>query len=218
MLSLALLIFAHPIMTLLIISMLLKKDLSQEGQCLLHGRDASMVGKAKTVVMDLVADIEEGGVYDGTIIEVKDFGAVVELLRNKQGLLHVSEMTDKKDIVNNPAGNLGVVKSFVKVGDRVRVLCIGVDPIQGLIKLSQRQLTKDQDPLFDYSSIGSESSYVRVGNVKSNSKHSPSNQKWMMKALSSSVQTTRVRTGNKKRKKRKAHRNRSRIRSNKKRN
>jgi len=125
-------------------------DLSQEGQCLLHGRDAEMVGKAMAAVMDLVADVEEGGIYEGVVMAVKDFGAVVELLRNKEGLLHVSELTDDEGILNNPEGNLGVVKEMVKVGDKIRVLCIGVDPVEGSIRLSRKRL-KDDD-LYNYSS------------------------------------------------------------------
>lgn len=49
---------------------------------------------AKQVILDLVGDVEVGGVYEGTVIAIKDFGAVVELLRNKEGLLHVSEIAD----------------------------------------------------------------------------------------------------------------------------
>ena len=55
-------------------------DLSQEGQCLLYSDNADMVTKAKAAIMDLVSDIEEGEVYEGTVIELRDFGAVVELL------------------------------------------------------------------------------------------------------------------------------------------
>ena len=46
-------------------------DLSQEGQCLLYGNDAPAVSKAKSAVQDLVADVVEGEVYQGTIIEIK---------------------------------------------------------------------------------------------------------------------------------------------------
>lgn len=53
-------------------------DLSQEGQCLIFG-PLSSVSKANHVIMDLVSDVEEGGVYEGTVIEIKDFGAVIEV-------------------------------------------------------------------------------------------------------------------------------------------
>ena len=72
-------------------------DLSQEGQCLLHGRDSEMVSMAKAAVMDLVADVEEGEVYKGTVIEIKDFGAVIELLvRLSQLGLYCSSILNRK--------------------------------------------------------------------------------------------------------------------------
>jgi polyribonucleotide nucleotidyltransferase len=113
-------------------------DLTQEGQCLLYGANGDMVAKARSAVMDLVADVEEGEVYEGTVIEIKDFGAIVELLRNKEGLLHVSELGG--DSESHPKGNLGIVGKHLRVGEKVQVLCIGVDPILGSIRLSRKQL------------------------------------------------------------------------------
>ena len=113
-------------------------DLTQEGKCLLYGEDRDLVSKAKGVVMDLVADVIEGEIYDGTIVELKDFGAIVELLRNKEGILHVSELTDESEAKNHPDGIAGFVREFLKVNEKVRVKVIGVDPIQGSIKLSRK--------------------------------------------------------------------------------
>lgn len=113
-------------------------DLTQEGQCLLYGANPDMVNKARSAVMDLVADVEEGEVYDGTVIEIKDFGAIIELLRNKEGLLHVSELTD--DPESHPKGNLGKVSQHLRVGQQIQVLCIGVDPVQGSIRLSRKRV------------------------------------------------------------------------------
>lgn len=113
-------------------------DLTQEGQCLLYGANREMVAKARSAVMDLVADVEEGEVYEGTVIEIKDFGAIIELLRNKEGLLHVSELSYDSD--SRPKGNLGVVGKLLRVGQKIEVLCIGVDPVQGSIRLSQKRL------------------------------------------------------------------------------
>jgi polyribonucleotide nucleotidyltransferase len=112
-------------------------DLSQDGQCLLFGRDREMVSKAKSAVMDLVADVEEGQVYEGTVIELKDFGAILELLRNKEGLLHVSELLDD---LSHPEGNYGLVHQHLRVGQKIQVLCTGVDPVQGTIRLSYKAL------------------------------------------------------------------------------
>ena len=117
-------------------------DLTQEGQCLLFGTDREMVRKAKMTVMELVADVKVGEVYTGTVIETKDFGAVLELLRNKEGLLHVSEMitTNSSDPRMNPEGAGGFVRQQLQLGQKIDVLCIGVDPLQGSVKLSQKAL------------------------------------------------------------------------------
>jgi polyribonucleotide nucleotidyltransferase len=117
-------------------------DLTQEGQCLLFGANREMVSLAKSTVMDLVADVVEGEIYEGTIIEIKDFGAIVELLRNKEGLLHVSEIIDKQASRDHPDGNLGTVHQHLRLGERIKVLCTGVDPVQGTIKLSRKGLSE----------------------------------------------------------------------------
>ena len=119
-------------------------DLTQEGRCLLYGEDQEMVSKAKSTVMDLVAEVEVGEVYEGTIVELKDFGAIVELLRNKEGILHVSELTDESEVKEHPEGIAGFVREFLKVGQTLEVLCIGVDPIQGSIKLSRKALLQKE--------------------------------------------------------------------------
>lgn len=65
---------------------------------------------------------------------------VYVIQRNKEGLLHVSELTHDIDISNHSEGCFGVVKDFLKVGQKINVLCTGVDPIQGSIKLSIKKL------------------------------------------------------------------------------
>lgn len=119
-------------------------DLTQEGQCLLFGSDREMVSRAKATVMDLVADVLEGEVYLGTVIDVKDFGVIMELLRNKEGILHISEITGGEEAHKNPQGLLGFVRSSFQVGQEVEVLCIGVDDLQGAVKLSQKALVQQR--------------------------------------------------------------------------
>jgi len=114
-------------------------DLTQDGQCLLFGDDQEMVRKARVAVMDLVSDVEVGETYEGTIIEVRDFGVIVELLRNKEGLCHVSEMASRDDIKNHPSGSVGLVSSMVQIGQKMEVECIGVDQIMGTIRLRPSQ-------------------------------------------------------------------------------
>ncbi|KAG7361402.1 3' exoribonuclease family, domain 1 [Nitzschia inconspicua] len=110
-------------------------DLTQEGQCLLFGDDRIMVKKAKAAVMDLVSDVEVGVTYEGTVIELRDFGAIIELLRNKEGLCHVSELATKEEIRNHPSGSLGLVNQLLQVGQKFDVVCTAVDVIQGTIRV-----------------------------------------------------------------------------------
>lgn len=97
--------------------------------------------------MDLVAEVEVGVVYEGTIVELKDFGAIVELLRNKEGILHVSELAEESGAKDHPEGIAGFVRDFLKVGQTLDVLCTGVDPIQGSIKLSRKALLRKANRL-----------------------------------------------------------------------
>lgn len=60
--------------------------------------------EAKDVILDLVGEVEVGGIYEGTVIDIRDFGAIIELLRNKEGLLHVSEIADIEE--KHPGGKL----------------------------------------------------------------------------------------------------------------
>jgi predicted RNA-binding protein with RPS1 domain len=128
------------------------------------------VREAKDVILDLVGEVEVGGIYEGTVVEIRDFGAIIELLRNKEGLLHVSEIADIEGkhpggksvdlaalcriklssfcckLRSSPQlysfeGNLGLVNDYLKVGQKVEVLCTKID-LQGSIKLSRKQLLK----------------------------------------------------------------------------
>ncbi|KAL3945019.1 MAG: hypothetical protein SGBAC_000876 [Bacillariaceae sp.] len=114
-------------------------DLTQEGRCLLFGDDREMVRQAKAAVMDLVADVEVGGIYEGTVIELRDFGAIIEVLRNKEGLCHISELVEQEEIKRNKRGTLGLVNSVLQVGQRIDVECAAVDPVQGTIRLKPRK-------------------------------------------------------------------------------
>ncbi len=110
-------------------------DLTQEGQCLLFGDDPEMVRRAKAAVMDLVSDVEVGVTYEGTIIEIRDFGVIIELLRNKEGLCHVSEIAKKEKIRNHPNCTQGFLNERFVTGQKVDVVCTAVDPVQGIIRL-----------------------------------------------------------------------------------
>ncbi|MDD4267287.1 MAG: polyribonucleotide nucleotidyltransferase [Pirellulales bacterium] len=90
---------------------------------------------AMAQVEALTASIEVGRIYDGKVISIKDFGAFVEILPGKDGLCHISELSD--EYVAN-------VSDVCHVGDRMKVKVIAVDD-QDRVKLSRRAAIRELD-------------------------------------------------------------------------
>ena len=86
---------------------------------------------AKSRIKAIVAIPEVGEIYDGTVKNIVPFGAFVEIMPGKDGLLHISEINWER---------LEKVESVLKVGDKVEVKLIGVDPKTGKLKLSRKVL------------------------------------------------------------------------------
>jgi len=85
---------------------------------------------ALKMVNELFAEAEVGKIYKGKVKGIATFGAFVEILPGKEGLVHISELAPSK---------VDRVEDVLSMGDEVEVKCIGVDP-QGKIKLSRKQL------------------------------------------------------------------------------
>jgi len=98
----------------------------------ISAKDIEALNKAKEIVEAMVKEVKPGEIYDGTITRVVDFGAFVEILPGKEGLLHVSEMSH--EFVSHPS-------AIVHEGDKVRVkvLEVGMD---GKTSLSIKALTE----------------------------------------------------------------------------
>ncbi|MBS1665908.1 MAG: polyribonucleotide nucleotidyltransferase [Bacteroidetes bacterium] len=92
--------------------------------------------KAVAWIKGIVAMPEVGTVYEGTVKGIKEFGAFVEFLPGKQGLLHISEISWKR---------LENMDGVLKEGDRVKVKLIGVDERTGKFKLSRKVLMPKPD-------------------------------------------------------------------------
>ncbi len=86
---------------------------------------------AKSRIKAIVAIPEVGEIYNGTVKNIVPFGAFVEIMPGKDGLLHISEIEWKR---------LETVESVLKVGDKVEVKLIGIDPKTGKLKLSRKVL------------------------------------------------------------------------------
>ena len=103
-------------------------DIEDDGSVSISAIDEEAVKKATEWVEGLTHDVEPGEVYDGTVKRMLNFGAFVEILPGKEGLVHVSEMST--DYVQDPA-------DIVKLGQQVKVRVKEIDD-QGRINLSMK--------------------------------------------------------------------------------
>lgn len=101
-------------------------DVNEEGNVFISAIEAENVEKALTEVENIFKEAVAGEIYDGTVKRIQPFGAFVEILPGKEGMVHVSDMSD--DFVSNPS-------DVVKVGDQIKVRVKEVDEL-GRINLS----------------------------------------------------------------------------------
>jgi len=105
-------------------------DVSDDGTVVIGSIDAESTQKAIAIIESLTKDVEVGDVYTGKVTRILDFGAMVEVLPGKEGLIHISELASYR--VNK-------VEDEVKIGDEVMVKVIGIDNM-GRVNLSRRAL------------------------------------------------------------------------------
>lgn len=112
-----------------------KIDIDEEGNVSIYGQDADNIKRAIEIIQELTEEVEIGKVYTGTIKRIEKFGAFVEIIKGTDGLVHVSELSDKyiKD----------VAKEF-SVGDTFDVKVTEVDD-RGRINLSRKAVLEAQD-------------------------------------------------------------------------
>jgi len=104
-------------------------DIDDDGVCQIGSTDAEAMQRAVAIVKGIIADPEVGAIYKAKIVKIMNFGAFCEFMPGKEGLIHVSELSDK--FVKN-------AEDVVKVGDEVTVKLIKVDD-QGRVNLSIKQ-------------------------------------------------------------------------------
>lgn len=114
-----------------------KIDISEEGNVAICGTDKEMIEKAIGIVKSIVTDIEPGQVITGKVVRIMPFGAFVELKPKKDGMIHISRLSDKR---------VEKVEDVVNVGDSVTVKVLDVDKM-GKISLSLKpgDLAKKDD-------------------------------------------------------------------------
>lgn len=95
-----------------------KIDINDEGQVFIASVDESGADKAKAIIMSIVKDPEAGDIFEGKVVRILQFGAFVELTPNKDGMVHISKLSNKR---------VEKVEDVVNLGDMVRVEVIKVD-------------------------------------------------------------------------------------------
>lgn len=95
-----------------------KIDINDEGIVSVCGTDQKMIDKAIEYIKMIAADFEEGQVYEGKVISIKEFGAFLEFAPGKEGMVHISKISKER---------IEHVEDVLTLGDRVKVVCLGKD-------------------------------------------------------------------------------------------
>jgi polyribonucleotide nucleotidyltransferase len=103
-------------------------DIKNDGKVIIGSPSEEAAQKAIKLIEDLTKEVEPGEVYTGKVTRLFNFGAMVEILPGKEGLVHISELADY---------HVPQVEDVVKVGDEVMVKVIGIDG-SGRINLSRK--------------------------------------------------------------------------------
>ncbi len=109
-------------------------DIKDDGTIMIASPDGASIAAAKQQISDIVAEPEVGAIYyDKPVVSVMDFGAFVQIMPGKDGLVHVSEM--KEERVNKPS-------DVVKEGDKVTVKLVAIDD-RGRLQLSMKAAKRE---------------------------------------------------------------------------
>src|SRR5690242_6124170 len=111
-------------------------EVGKTGEVSIFSVNKEGLEQASAWIKGIVAQPEVGDVYEGTVKGIKEFGAFVEFLPGKQGLLHISEIMWKR---------LETMDNVFKEGDKVKVKLVGIDPKTGKFKLSRKALIPKPD-------------------------------------------------------------------------
>ena len=103
-------------------------DISDEGIVTIASVDAAAGQEAKRRIQELTAEVEVGKIYEGTVLKLLDFGAIVQIMPGKDGLLHISQIANER---------VNAVADYLKEGQQVKVKVLETDD-RGRFKLSMK--------------------------------------------------------------------------------
>ncbi len=111
-----------------------KLDVDDSGRLTIFSPDEDARRRCQGMIEEITQEAEVGKLYVGKVKRVTDFGAFVEIFPGTDGLLHISELADRR---------VGRVEDICVEGDEVMVKCLDVDP-SGKIRLSRRAALEEQ--------------------------------------------------------------------------
>ena len=111
-----------------------KIDVEEDGTVTISSADTAKAEEAKCRIEEIAAEVEVGQIYEGTVTRILDFGAIVQLLPGKDGLLHISQIANV---------HVDKVTDYLKEGQKVRVKVIEADE-KGRVRLSMKALINDE--------------------------------------------------------------------------
>ena len=111
-------------------------DVQDDGTVFIGAIDREAAQKAIDMVKALTREAKTGEIYTGKVVRILDFGAFVEILPGKDGLVHISELANYR---------VPSVEDVVQLGEEIKVMVKSVDPVTGKIALSRRALLTDDE-------------------------------------------------------------------------
>ena len=109
-----------------------KIDITDDGKVSVCGTDKEMMDKACEMIKIIVTDFEEGQIFKGKVVSIKEFGAFIEFAPGKEGMVHISKIA--KERINH-------VEDVLTLGDTVTVVCLGKDKM-GRISFSMKDVAQ----------------------------------------------------------------------------
>ncbi|MGN0246469.1 MAG: polyribonucleotide nucleotidyltransferase [Lachnospiraceae bacterium] len=107
-----------------------KIDITDDGAVSVCGTDQAMMDKAIEMIQIITTDFEEGQIFKGKVVSIKEFGAFIEFAPGKEGMVHISKIA--KERINH-------VEDVLTLGDTVTVVCLGKDKM-GRISFSMKDV------------------------------------------------------------------------------
>ncbi|HPK01359.1 MAG TPA: polyribonucleotide nucleotidyltransferase [Candidatus Sumerlaeota bacterium] len=114
-----------------------KIDIQDDGKIFVSSPNGQSMEAARQLIQEMTAEVTVGQVYEGKVVRVTDFGAFVELLPGRDGMVHISELE---------IGRVDRVEDVCQVGDSLKVKVVNIDPA-GKVRLSRKAILMEEQGL-----------------------------------------------------------------------